>query len=896
MQWQPAPGKQLLAPFGHQVAGQSSMLWYDSSTVCKPLIAREHFVYRTLPPALAEFTPEYRGEIEVQLQEDNGYIQLYGVSVTSQDEHGSPPCPCFTDPEDDAECKGHCCPDATPPGRPADSSSPSEGDGHDKDRSCVIRVLSSGSYEVCPSTEEMFYTKTSSPQHPSTQSLNPWSLKNHKRLLDKMRKSEHSHNRVRFILLKNVVAGFDHPCILDLKIGSRLHADDASNKKVASQSRKCRETTSSSLGVRLCGMQVYQTSSGIYKNYDKFHGRTLTDASFKAMLYEFLHNGQRFRSELLRPIIRRLSQLISCLGDLSSYRFYASSLLIIYDGNVNDNDTFCDSVENSQGLNNVNNHDVIRSSSHGMNAKNKSQSTHDGKDFSSISDFNLNLEESSENQFSVSESRKHEWSHDGISFSHYDTLKSHNNTSPPRVNISPSQDAQISLSGLPPKVRCPENGSKMSALSSGFYKCALSNSSSPSESSQKTLCSSRSCRNSSAQTHTHEHPLPSTQKAADIHSHSSAAQEERHQKLSDLTHKGSGVVTTEPSQTGVNPESQSYNLSSSLVESCTYVVNSGDDHASRGKKRSDICCTDQINNRSSWEGNRGHVVTKSDSPSELHGASPGIASHSTNSGWSQRKPSEKLAAHYDDGAPRLTPKHIQSCVQHPNKTLRTGQHTKMPSQRDTPSSPNGCSPSVCPKQGSRVSPSEETHQNLHTQPEAEGDAAFLPRHTHTFYPGDVQNSNTKVPTRVNDSQSSRVQDAFRRGESCLIPTTANNGVDCDVVHEQNLVSPSSPVRTPIHNVNTHDTKITYTANLPSDNEKLMDKKGKLKECDKECDKDEERFSSSGSVLMDVRMIDFAHTTHRGFVQDKCKHTGPDRDYVNGLKNLVRLFLELEAEN
>ena len=62
MQWQPAPGKQLLAPFGHQVAGQSSMLCFDNTTVCKPLIAREHFVYQTLPAELQDFTPEYRGE------------------------------------------------------------------------------------------------------------------------------------------------------------------------------------------------------------------------------------------------------------------------------------------------------------------------------------------------------------------------------------------------------------------------------------------------------------------------------------------------------------------------------------------------------------------------------------------------------------------------------------------------------------------------------------------------------------------------------------------------------------------------------------------------------------------------------------------------------------------
>ena len=58
------------------------------------------------------------------------------------------------------------------------------------------------------------------------------------------------------MLLGNVVAGFKKPCILDLKIGSRLHGDDASSTKVASQTGKCNRTTSSTLAVRLCGMQV----------------------------------------------------------------------------------------------------------------------------------------------------------------------------------------------------------------------------------------------------------------------------------------------------------------------------------------------------------------------------------------------------------------------------------------------------------------------------------------------------------------------------------------------------------------------------------------------------------------------------------------------------------------
>lgn len=47
--------------------------------------------------------------------------------------------------------------------------------------------------------------------------------------------------------------------ILDLKIGTRQHGEHEPPSKIASKTAKCLSTTSASLGLRLCGMQVTPT-------------------------------------------------------------------------------------------------------------------------------------------------------------------------------------------------------------------------------------------------------------------------------------------------------------------------------------------------------------------------------------------------------------------------------------------------------------------------------------------------------------------------------------------------------------------------------------------------------------------------------------------------------------
>ncbi|XP_065810706.1 inositol hexakisphosphate kinase 2-like [Labrus bergylta] len=321
----------MLEPFIHQVGGHCCVLRFGEQTICKPLVPREHQFYKSLPAAIRRFTPQYRGVVSVSFEEDEeGNICLIAYPLRSDPaadlENQDPSTDC--EPKSGKMISSSVLVDS----ENFSKDSRSRHSRKDRDKS-VHKLQGHVGLEWLRQAEVLYYRLEHSHSDAVPQlKHNPWSLSCQQQHLQRMKENAKHRNQYKFILLENLTWRHTLPCVLDLKMGTQQHGDDATEEKKAKKISRCQQSTASSLGVCLSGMQVYQSDTGQLMFMSKFHGRRLTRQDFKEALFQFFHSGRRLRRELLSPVLHRLRDMQAALQACESYRFYSSSLLIIYDG------------------------------------------------------------------------------------------------------------------------------------------------------------------------------------------------------------------------------------------------------------------------------------------------------------------------------------------------------------------------------------------------------------------------------------------------------------------------------------------------------------------------------------------------------------------------------------
>ena len=77
---------------------------------------------------------------------------------------------------------------------------------------------------------------------------------------------------------------------------------------------------------------MYNNTEKQFTYRDKYYGRSLDRKGFTEALKEFVFDGSSYRTDIIPKILHNLHQLRELIGKQNGYRFYSSSLLVLYDG------------------------------------------------------------------------------------------------------------------------------------------------------------------------------------------------------------------------------------------------------------------------------------------------------------------------------------------------------------------------------------------------------------------------------------------------------------------------------------------------------------------------------------------------------------------------------------
>lgn len=150
-----------------------------------------------------------------------------------------------------------------------------------------------------------------------------------------VRQSE-ANTRCVYLVLEDVTYKQLNPNIMDVKVGTRQHRDTETEEKKARKEARCVASTSASHGLRVHGITMFPRNKfGKMVRIDKYEGRKLQVNGLFDSLKDFVDAPTADPRLVVARVVARLETIRECVKGVT-WRFYGSSILIVFDSKVKD--------------------------------------------------------------------------------------------------------------------------------------------------------------------------------------------------------------------------------------------------------------------------------------------------------------------------------------------------------------------------------------------------------------------------------------------------------------------------------------------------------------------------------------------------------------------------------
>ncbi|XP_019923289.3 inositol polyphosphate multikinase isoform X1 [Magallana gigas] len=138
---------------------------------------------------------------------------------------------------------------------------------------------------------------------------------------------------VRFMKLENLLQDMRQPCVLDIKMGRKTYDPFASKEKIAMETAKF--PPAKNLGYQISGMLTYSPKTGKFQKFDKYFCKKLNEETivFEGFGKFFAIDGV-LQKEVIKAVIERLERILEWFHKQRTFNFFASSLLVVFDGDI----------------------------------------------------------------------------------------------------------------------------------------------------------------------------------------------------------------------------------------------------------------------------------------------------------------------------------------------------------------------------------------------------------------------------------------------------------------------------------------------------------------------------------------------------------------------------------